>query len=98
MKEIMFEDLCKNDVFRSAWVKTYSMSMEELFIQFNSLDYESFGHGAIMLWKMNGSQNWRCALRNNKDWEDDKLDCQSGSPKDSLSMMYAWCKYKGYLK
>lgn len=99
MTQIKFEDIVgTSDVFRKSFIETYTMSMEELFIYFNALDYESFGHGAFMMWKINGSNKWTCGLRNNKEWEESKLDCSSEAPKDALAMLYAWCKHKGYLK
>lgn len=83
-------------VFDNAYVKAFSMDTDQLAEEFNPLDYHSFGFGALMIHKLNDSNIYEVNLRNNVDWQEQKVRC-SGKLKEALAKMYAWCVLKGYL-
>ena len=85
-------------IFNEAVEFAKKLSTDELFEKLDHVQYKAFGYPAVMLYKMDSKSYWEAGLRNEPDWEVPKLDCKGKTAKDAITVLFAWCAYKGYLK
>ena len=96
-KQSVVEFKAKSSVFHLALLSAEYFSTDEIFSEFEKLDYPSFGFGGVMIFKSTNRNYWEAALRNPKDFNDPQIDCSGHTVKNAVSRLYAWCVYKRYL-
>lgn len=84
--------------FAFAYSLAKKMDFEELAERVSNIHYESFGAGALMLFRWQHTNMWDFGLRNQKDWQEKLISFQAPTLRETFSWAYAWAVYKKLFK
>ena len=76
---------------------TNNISTDELLEKFNNIKYESWGHGAVQIWKMIHTDKWRAGLRNEITNKQHSVHFEGDTANEALHKLYEYCQSKSYL-